>query len=72
MKNEFAKQCIRYQLPFQINVAPALTTDEIVLVGLVIMVITQMISKYRASCTVKCFELLRLKLNMPFWLSYPI
>ena len=55
VKHEFAKRCIRYQLPSQINVAPALITDKTnthSFSGFSNYAETYLVSKYPTSCTV--------------------
>ena len=54
VKHEFAKRCIRYQLPSEINLTPTLITDKInthSFNGFSNYAKTYMISKYPANCT---------------------
>ena len=59
VKHEFAKRCIRYQLPSEINLTPTLITDKInthSFSGFSNYAKTYMISKYPANCTLlNCF-----------------
>ena len=59
VKHKFAKRCIRYQLPSEINLTPTLITDKInthSFSGFSNYAKTYMISKYPANCTLlNCF-----------------
>ena len=59
VKHEFAKRCIRYQLPSEINLTPTVITDKInthSFSGFSNYAKTYMISKYPANCTLSnCF-----------------